>query len=99
MAAAMADDMVIENVIPQHLESIISKLKEVGIRMEVGSDFIRVTGRSNTLRPTEIQTKPYPGFATDVQQPFTVLLTQAEGNSVVTETIYTERFKHCYELN
>ena len=56
MAAAMADDMVIENVIPQHLESIISKLKEVGIRLEVGSDFIRVTGRSNTLRPTEFQT-------------------------------------------
>ena len=44
-------------------------------------------------------TKPYPGFATDVQQPFTVLLTQCEGQSVVTETIYMERFKHCAELN
>lgn len=99
MASAIADDMVIENVIPQHLDAIISKLKEVGIKMEVGSDFIHVTGRANVLKPTEIQTKPYPGFATDVQQPFTVLLTQTEGNSVVTETIYTERFKHCFELN
>lgn len=99
MAAAMAEDMRIENIIPQHLEAIVMKLQEVGINMEVGSDFIHVFKTDKPLKRTEILTKPYPGFATDVQQPFTVLLTQCEGQSVVTETIYTERFKHCAELN
>ena len=99
MAAAMANDMRIENIIPQHLEAIVMKLQEVGINMEVGSDFIHVLKTDKPLKRTEILTKPYPGFATDVQQPFTVLLTQCEGQSVVTETIYTERFKHCAELN
>lgn len=99
MAAAMANDMRIENIIPQHLEAIVMKLQEVGINMEVGSDFIHVFKSDQPLKRTEILTKPYPGFATDVQQPFTVLLTQCEGQSVVTETIYTERFKHCAELN
>ena len=99
MAAAMANDMRIENIIPQHLEAIVMKLQEVGINMEVGSDFIHVLKTDKPLKSTEILTKPYPGFATDVQQPFTVLLTQCEGQSVVTETIYTERFKHCAELN
>lgn len=99
MAAAMANDMRIENIIPQHLEAIVMKLQEVGINMEVGSDFIHVFKTDKPLKRTEILTKPYPGFATDVQQPFTVLLTQCEGQSVVTETIYTERFKHCEELN
>lgn len=99
MAAAMADDMTIENVIPQHLDAIIMKLKEIGIRLEVGQDSVRVLKTDKPLKATEILTKPYPGFATDVQQPFTALLTQAEGQSSVTETIYTERFKHCNELN
>ena len=99
IAAAMADDMIIENIIPQHLEAVIMKLKQVGIDMKVGTDFIEVFKTDKPLKPTEILTKPYPGFATDVQQPFTALLTQAEGNSTVTETIYKERFKHCKELN
>ena len=99
MAAAMANDMRNENIIPQHLEAIVMKLQEVGINMEVGSDFIHVFKTDKPLKRIEILTKPYPGFATDVQQPFTVLLTQCEGQSVVTETIYTERFKHCAELN
>lgn len=99
IAAAMADDMIIENIIPQHLEAVIMKLKQVGIDMKVGTDFIEVFKTDKPLKPTEILTKPYPGFATDVQQPFTALLTQSEGNSTVTETIYKERFKHCKELN
>ena len=73
MAAAMANDMRIENIIPQHLEAIVMKLQEVGINMEVGSDFIHVFKSDKPLKRTEILTKPYPGFATDVQQPFTVL--------------------------
>lgn len=99
MAAAMAEDMTVENIIPQHLEAILSKLDEIGINMDLGSDFVRIYGPNEDLRPTEISTKPYPGFATDVQQPFTALLTKANGQSIVTETIYTERFKHCNELN
>ncbi len=51
------------------------------------------------LKGTAIKTKPYPGFATDIQQPLTTLLTQAQGQSIITETIYPERFKHCAELN
>lgn len=101
IAAAMAEDMEITNVIPQHLEAILSKLQEIGIHMDIGADFIHVYGNDPDvlLKPTDITTKPYPGFATDVQQPFTVLLTRAEGQSHITEEIYTQRFKHCYELN
>ena len=98
MAAAMAEDVVIENIIPQHLEAITMKLQELGTNMKVKEDSIHVYKGDKPLKRTEILTKPYPGFATDVQQPFTALLTQCEGQSVVTETIYTERFKHCAEL-
>jgi UDP-N-acetylglucosamine 1-carboxyvinyltransferase len=99
MAAAMADDMTVENIIPQHLEAILSKLDEIGIGMDVGSDFVRIYNTDVPLKPTDISTKPYPGFATDVQQPFSALLTKAQGNSHVTETIYIARFKHCGQLN
>lgn len=101
IAAAIAEDMKVTNVIPQHLEAILSKLQEIGINMDIGPDFIHVYGNEadSVLRPTDITTKPYPGFATDVQQPFTVLLTRAQGQSHITEEIYVERFKHCAELN
>lgn len=99
MGAAMADDMVVENIIPQHLDAILMKLKEIGIKLEVGADFVRLLGQNEQLKATDILTKPYPGFATDVQQPFSVLLTQCLGQSTVTETIYVERFMHCDQLN
>lgn len=99
IAAAAADDVMIENIIPQHLESLLSKLSEIGIKMDIKTDSVHVLGHDGDLRPTDIKTLPYPGFATDVQQPLTTLLTQAHGQSIVTETIYTERFKHCNELN
>lgn len=98
MAAAAAEDVVIENIIPHHLEALLSKLKEIGVEMEIDVDSVRVKG-TNKLIGTDIKTLPYPGFATDIQQPLTALLTQAQGHSMVTETIYIERFKHCYELN
>ncbi len=98
LAAAAADDVTVENIIPQHLESLLSKLHEIGIRMEIGIDYVKVMGRDE-LHATDIKTLPYPGFATDIQQPLTALLTQANGQSIVTETIYQERFKHCHELN
>lgn len=97
IAAAAAEEMVIENVIPHHLESLLSKLEEMGVPMSVEID--KVTIRSTDhLKGVDIQTLPYPGFATDLQQPLTPLLTRANGNSSVKETIYVERFKHCLEL-
>lgn len=97
IAAAMAKRMVINNIIPQHLEALLSKLKEMGVQMEVGVDSV-IIERSENLKSVDITTKPYPGFATDLQQPLTALLTQAEGEGRVNETIYIERFKHCLEL-
>ncbi|MBR2685584.1 MAG: UDP-N-acetylglucosamine 1-carboxyvinyltransferase [Erysipelotrichaceae bacterium] len=98
MAAAAGEDMVVENIIPQHLESLLSKLKEMNVDMEVNIDSVRIHGGSK-MKAVDIQTQTYPGFATDLQQPLTALLTQAEGISTVRETIYAERFKHCPELN
>ncbi len=97
IAAAMAKRMVINNIIPQHLEALLSKLKEMGVNMEVGIDKV-IIERSDHLKSVDITTKPYPGFATDLQQPLTALLTQAEGEGRINETIYIERFKHCLEL-
>ena len=74
------------------------KLDEIGIDLEVDVDRVIVKGMKDTLKGTAIKTKPYPGFATDIQQPLTTLLTQAQGQSIITETIYPERFKHCGEL-
>lgn len=100
IAAANANEVTITNVIPSHLESLLAKLTEIGIDLEVGVDKIVVRRDFNKkLNPVEITTQPYPGFATDIQQPITALLTQVDGLSTVTETIYTERFKHCAELN
>lgn len=101
IASAMADDMWIRNIIPQHLDAILSKLEEIGINMDIASDAVHVYNNDSQrlLRPTDITTKPYPGFATDVQQPFTPLLTRVLGDSSITEEIYPQRFKHCDELN
>ncbi len=97
IAAAMAEKMTINNIIPAHLDALLSKLDEMGVDMTVDIDKVTIR-RSTNLKPIDIVTRPYPGFATDLQQPLTVLMTQAEGESNVRETIYKERFKHCYEL-
>ena len=99
LAAAMAKQVTIENVIPYHLESLISKLIEMGGEIDSQIDKIVVRKSDNCLKKVDIKTMPYPGFATDLQAPLTALLTQAVGNSSVTETIYKERFKHCQQLN
>ena len=98
LAAAVGDNVTVKNVIPQHLEALLSKLEEMGVELEVGSDYVKVLS-ANNLRATDIQTLTFPGFATDLQQPLTPLLCSATGISKVVETIYPERFKHCYELN
>lgn len=98
MAAVAAEDMLVENVIPLHLDALISKLKEMNVNIEVGDEWVRVK-KSVDILPSDVKTLPYPGLATDLQQPLTVLMTQANGISRISETIYAERFKHCYELN
>lgn len=97
MAAAAAEQVRIENVIPQHLEALIAKLQEMGVDLEVGVDYVNIRG-GKPLTGVDIKTLPYPGFATDLQQPLTALLSVAKGRSKVTETIYVSRFKHCDQL-
>ncbi|MDP4114250.1 MAG: UDP-N-acetylglucosamine 1-carboxyvinyltransferase, partial [Bacillota bacterium] len=90
--------MLIDNVIPQHLESLTAKLREMGVNVESGDDQIYVEPGPNPLKAVDIKTLVYPGFPTDLQQPFTTLLTKAAGSSMVTDTIYGARFKHIDEL-
>lgn len=97
LAAAHGDGVVVQNVIHEHLESFISKLEEMGVEMTVGEDSITVHP-SRHLKPINVTTVPYPGFATDLQQPLTPLLLKAQGKSVVMDTIYEQRVNHIPEL-
>ncbi len=100
-AAATGGDLVINNVIPTHLEAISAKLMESGVRVIEGDDgrefFLRVTADSRP-RAVNIKTLPYPGFPTDLQQPMMSFLSAAEGNSFIVENIFEERFNHVPEL-
>ncbi|MGO1369869.1 MAG: UDP-N-acetylglucosamine 1-carboxyvinyltransferase [Senegalia sp. (in: firmicutes)] len=96
-AAATEGDVLIKNVIPKHLESITAKIKELGVEIIEYDDSIRVRGKKD-LKSINIKTLPYPGFPTDLQQPLSVLLTKAEGTSIVTESIFEGRFKYVDEL-
>jgi UDP-N-acetylglucosamine 1-carboxyvinyltransferase len=96
-AAATKGDVYIKGVIPNHLEAIIAKLTEMGIIVEEYDDVIRVR-REGPLKHVDIRTLPYPGFPTDMQQPFAVLLALANGMSVITENVYENRFKYLNEL-
>ncbi|EMT39584.1 UDP-N-acetylglucosamine 1-carboxyvinyltransferase [Thermoanaerobacter thermohydrosulfuricus] len=96
-AAATKGDVYIKGVIPNHLEAIIAKLAEMGVIVEEYDDVIRVR-REGPLKHVDIKTLPYPGFPTDMQQPFAVLLALADGISVITENIYENRFKYLNEL-
>lgn len=96
--ALCGDNLRVENIIPHHLESLTSKLKDMNISFELGSDYI-VISKQNEYKPTKIKTLIYPGFPTDLQQPFTILMTQANGTSTVEETIWENRFMHIPYLN
>lgn len=98
-AAATRGNILIKNVIPKHLEAISSKLSEIGARVEEYDDAVRVIGSGEgRLGATQIKTQPYPGFPTDMQPQITVVLGLSEGTSVVTETIFENRFKYADEL-
>lgn len=96
--ALMGENLRVENIIFEHMEAFISKLQEAGAKIEIGEDYAVVSRIENGGHPVTIKTMTYPGFPTDLQQPFTVLLTQLEGMSIVHETIYAARFKHADEL-
>ncbi|WP_191559958.1 UDP-N-acetylglucosamine 1-carboxyvinyltransferase [Metabacillus idriensis] len=98
IGAAMGQGVLIDNVIPLHLESLIAKFREMGIHVETNNDQIWIVGGQKELKSVDIKTLVYPGFPTDLQQPFTSLLTKSTGTSVVTDTIYSARFKHIDEL-
>ena len=99
IGALCGNPIKIDNVIPEHIDSLLSKLEEVGVELETGLDYVTVLTNKSKLKATTIKTAVYPGFPTDLQQPFTVLLTQAEGKSKVTETIWENRFMHIPYLN
>ncbi|MDV6379180.1 UDP-N-acetylglucosamine 1-carboxyvinyltransferase [Sporosarcina sp. GW1-11] len=97
MAAAIGDGITIDNVIPLHVEAVTAKLREMGVKVEVGVEQIYIP-KTCKLEAVDVKTLVYPGFPTDLQQPFGVLSTQAEGSSILTDTIYPARFKQIDEL-
>ena len=96
-AAATRGDITVRNVIPKHLEAISAKLLEIGCEVVEFDDAVRVVGKPKQ-RHTNINTLPYPGFPTDMQPQMTVTLALAEGTSIVTESIFENRFKYVEEL-
>ena len=97
-AAASKGDVLIKNVIPKHLESITAKLVECGAEVEEFDDSIRV---AMNRRPGKcnIKTMPHPGFPTDMQPQFAVLLSQAKGMSIISESVWDNRFRYAEQLS
>ncbi len=96
-AAATKGDVTIKNVIPKHMETLSAKLEEMGAKVTIYDDAINVKA-DGRLDAVSVKTAVYPGFPTDLQQPFSVLATIADGQSVITETIYENRLKHLEEF-
>ncbi|MNB97025.1 UDP-N-acetylglucosamine 1-carboxyvinyltransferase 2 [compost metagenome] len=96
-AAATRGNVLIDNVIPKHLEALTAKLLEMGVDIEELDESIRVIGRAN-YEHADVKALTYPGFPTDLQSPMTSMLTQAEGVSVLSDFVYSNRFKHVPEL-
>ena len=97
LAAAIGEGIQINNVLYEHLESYIAKLEEMGVRMTISEDSIFVEKQTD-LKAIQIKTSPYPGFATDLQQPITPLLLTASGRGRIVDTIYEKRVNHVPEL-
>lgn len=98
LGALIGKDLKINNIIPKHIEALTDKLKEIGFDLKIGFDYITISTKDN-LNPVSIKTLGYPGFPTDLQQPFTTLLTKCKGISYIEETIYENRFKNVEYLN
>ncbi|WP_414839526.1 UDP-N-acetylglucosamine 1-carboxyvinyltransferase [Carnobacterium sp. TMP28] len=98
LAGAIGTDITVQNVIVEHLEGLVAKMEEMGVPMTIGEDSIRVKEAQLPLKPINVKTLPYPGFATDLQQPLTPLILKTIGESTVLDTIYAKRVKHIPEL-
>lgn len=98
LGSLIADDLLIENCEPKHLDTFWEVLRRAGGEFEINGSTVRVR-RARTLQATSVQTREYPGFTTDLQAPFTVLLTQAQGMSLVHEVIYEGRLFYTDSLN
>ena len=96
-AAATGGDVLIRNVIPKHLESITAKLMEMGVQVEEYDDAVRVS-RSGPIHHCNVKTMPHPGFPTDMQPQIAVLLSVADGTSILTESVWDNRFRYIEEL-
>lgn len=96
--ALMGNNLKVDNLIPDHIEALLNKLKEMGVNMTVNKDNI-VISKTENLKSVSVKTLGYPGFATDLQQPLTTLLTQCTGISTLEETIYENRFQNVEYLN
>lgn len=97
-AAATGGNVLVSGVIPKHMESVTAKLREMGAEVTVEGDGLRVKNNKERLKACRIKTLPYPGFPTDLQQPMAVLMAIAEGNSMIQESIFENRFKYVDEL-
>ena len=96
-AAVMGEEVLVKNVIVEHLEGFVAKMDEMGVNMEIGEDSILIR-KSDDLKMVHIKALPYPGFATDLQQPITPLLLKAAGDGTIIDTIYPKRVNHIAEL-
>lgn len=97
LGALICEDLTVENLISEHIEALTKKLKEMGADIKVEEDKVHITNK-NKLKANRIRTQVYPGFVTDMQQIMATLMTQAEGTSMIEETIYENRFQNLYEL-
>jgi UDP-N-acetylglucosamine 1-carboxyvinyltransferase len=96
--ALTGGDLMITDCDPSHLTSLLNKLEEVGVKVTIGEDCVRVMGDAAPLTAADISTEEYPGFPTDVQAQYMALVTQAAGTSIITENIFENRFMHAQEL-
>jgi len=96
--ALVGDNLKVDNLIPDHIEALLNKLREMGVNMKVNKDNV-IISKTDNLKPVSIKTLGYPGFATDLQQPITTLLTKCNGISKLEETIYENRFQNIEYLN
>lgn len=98
IGALLGKNLKIKGIIKEHIEAVLMKLNEIGVEYEINNDIMTISKCKN-LKAVNVKTLVFPGFPTDLQQPLSTLLTQANGISLVEETLYENRFKNTYDLN
>jgi UDP-N-acetylglucosamine 1-carboxyvinyltransferase len=98
-AAAVGGKIKIKNIIPEHLDSVSNYLKKAKIQVDIGSDYISIESDGRSIASTDMETNEYPGFPTDLQAQWMMLMCLADGVSTIKENIYYDRFTHIMELN